>query len=1189
MKFNITNLFFILGLLTAHSAIAQVQTPVDQALRYIEENHADWGLTDQDVSDLTINDLYTSKHNGVTHVYLLQRFEGIKVYNALNTINILPNGRVLFVGNRFLPNLADKINTTAPSLSAADAIQAAAAHLDLEAPLMLRLKEEIDDQTFIYEGEDLSRSDIQVQLAFQPTQEGKVKLAWDLAIEDHHSADYWSVRIDAINGDLLHKNNWTVYCQFDDEPYHNHDIDCRQATNDFQPVHNYLQEQNLTLSDGSVYNVFPIPVESPAHGSRSLVNSPADETASPFGWHDTNGADGAEFTITRGNNVHAYHDLDGNAAPPSVQVEGGASLNFDFPYDEALEPNQMIDASITNLFYMNNIMHDVFYQYGFDEDAGNFQQNNYGNGGPGGNSDYVNALGQWGGNDPFNLDALNNANFSTPPDGNNGTMRMYYWNTGARLLEITEPAVIAGLYTTGTAEYGPSVLDMPLSGEVVVVEDPTLDPYASDACEVPFVNADDLVGKIALLDRGGCYFEEKSRNAEDAGAIAVLLCNYEDAVVNLGDAPLPDLVEPTIPTLCLRQNDCALIRQYIEDGVTVILGEPEDAGAQFLSSDFDNGVIAHEYTHGISIRLTGGPSDSGCLDGEEQMGEGWSDFFALVATVKPGDVEDMNRGVGTYLVREPNNGKGIRPFPYTTDMNVNPVTYRDIVSASVPHGVGHVWCSMLWDLYWAFSEEYGWDPDIYNGTSGNNMAIQLVTDAMKMQPCIPGFTDGRDAILAADEALYGGANQCLIWEVFARRGLGYYADQGLSFSNGDGVEDFEPLPPCIEELKVRKTASEFAEAGEEIEYELYVVNHKPTTATGVVLTDEIPAGLNYVSGSASLAPTSIDGNELTWELGDMGYAEEITITYEVEVPQNQFSLQYFYEDFEDGTIGTWATTSIGDEADNEWIISELFSNSGEQSYFVENISSESQQVLQTLLPLTVQGDNPALRFFHRFSTDAGADGGIVEISTDFGITWSGLSDNFFLNPYSGPIAYGTFVVPNLEAFFGNSGGWIQSYADLSDYTGQDILMRFRFGTDEEIGGLGWFVDDVELVDVLSFNSEACVTSDEGDLSCDDAPNRGTIIESELPSSTDDLVTPDWGVSVFPNPADDMINVALQTEANTSVDIRISTIDGRNILNLTQQINGDQVIPIPVQSFAEGIYIVEVITPFDRIAKKVVLK
>ena len=63
------------------------------------------------------------------------------------------------------------------------------------------------------------------------------------------------------------------------------------------------------LADAS-YNVFALPVESPIHGPQSLIGDPAIPESSPYGWHDTDGISGPNFTITRGNNVWAYIDRD---------------------------------------------------------------------------------------------------------------------------------------------------------------------------------------------------------------------------------------------------------------------------------------------------------------------------------------------------------------------------------------------------------------------------------------------------------------------------------------------------------------------------------------------------------------------------------------------------------------------------------------------------------------------------------------------------------------------------------------------------------------------------------------------------------------------------------------------------------------------------------------------------------------
>ena len=134
-------------------------------------------------------------------------------------------------------------------------------------------------------------------------------------------------------------------------------------------------------------------------------------------------------------------------------------------------------------------------------------------------------------------------------------------------------------------------------------------------------------------------------------------------------------------------------------------------------SDLDAGVIAHEYGHGISNRLTGGPATVNCLDNAEQMGEGWSDWFGLTLTARPDDTPTTARGVGT-LRELPARGRPGHPArrPYTTDMAVNPSTYAsvaDTVNISQPHGIGYVWNTMLWEVYWNLVDRYGYNADVY--------------------------------------------------------------------------------------------------------------------------------------------------------------------------------------------------------------------------------------------------------------------------------------------------------------------------------------------------------------------------------------------------------------------------------------------------------------------------------------------
>ena len=99
---------------------------------------------------------------------------------------------------------------------------------------------------------------------------------------------------------------------------------------------------------------------------------------------------------------------------------------------------------------------------------------------------------------------------------------------------------------------------------------------------------------------------------------------------------------------------------------------------------------------------------------------------------------------------------------------------------------------MTWDLI----DLYGFDADLVYGTGGNNIAFQLVMDWMKLQNCSPGFIDGRDAILEADELANGGLHRCLIWEAFARRGVGFSATQGSAFNRADQSEAFDLPADC---------------------------------------------------------------------------------------------------------------------------------------------------------------------------------------------------------------------------------------------------------------------------------------------------------------------------------------------------------------------------------------------------------
>src|SRR4029079_17908738 len=125
------------------------------------------------------------------------------------------------------------------------------------------------------------------------------------------------------------------------------------------------------------------------------------------------------------------------------------------------------------------------------------------------------------------------------------------------------------------------------------------------------------------------------------------------------------------------------------------------------------------------------------------------------------------RGIGTYALNQPITGVGIRQYRYTTDMSVNPLTYGDLPTVVAPHGVGTIWCTVLWDMTWAIIQQQGSiNPNIFNfniaAVGGNSIALKLVLEGLRLQPCSPGFIDGRNAILKADTIFYGGQHSCAI-------------------------------------------------------------------------------------------------------------------------------------------------------------------------------------------------------------------------------------------------------------------------------------------------------------------------------------------------------------------------------------------------------------------------------------------
>lgn len=817
---KITSLLIIL-----FSILGFSQENKEKIQTYLNQNKAKYELTSQDISDWFIESMGNSESTKIDTYWIKQRYQGIEIFNGTSNLWI-KNEQVINIQNGFLPNISQKVNTTTPTLSVLAALSKGFLALN-ETNTNGAILETISAREFkISNGVNDA---ITAELVFQPVNNSLI-LAWDFTISSAANAHLWSVRIDATTGKLLVKNDMVISCNFEKGHTHNElDSTCKS----FYSSKSMFKDEAVALPaqvQAGSYRAIPFNYESPNHTSSVLITNPENATASPKGWHDTNILTGTnaflKYSYLRGNNVWSkadYSNGNGTVHSTTSTADGysptNASLTYDFAYPgTGVVANTYIDAATTNLFYMNNIVHDIWYQYGFNEINGNFQKTNHVSGAAG--NDFVYADAQDG--STAATPTFNNANFSTPIDGSNSRMQMFLWSyrKTTQLLTVNSPADIAGAKGTSDNGFNPGHVNVPVAPnmiqtDLVLFDDGTPDGTATDNADGcgPALNAAAINGKIVVIRRslsealGGtpCSFVQKAINAKNAGAVALVIVNNDATLPNSSIGMSGGDANITIPVISVSLNNGEAIIAKLKAGIIVNAKIQSPTQLDIFvntDGDFDNGVIGHEFGHGISTRLAGGRLNSSCLQNYDQMGEGWSDWFALMLQIKPGDVGASPKGIGTFVINQDPTGSGLRSYPYSTDMSINPLTYfdsnsvipTDAADTGYRYVNGDFWATVLWDLNWAYIQKYGYDDNKYTGTGGNNKVMRLVLDGLKLQPCSPTVISARDALFAADQATTGGQNFCLIGDVFTRRGVGLNASAGSNQDCNDQVENFTPFP-----------------------------------------------------------------------------------------------------------------------------------------------------------------------------------------------------------------------------------------------------------------------------------------------------------------------------------------------------------------------------------------------------------
>lgn len=946
---------------------------------FLRSNKDLLGVPEDQVDELVTVADYTNPAGNMSWVILEQKIDGIPVFRGEAVAGFGKDGSLARVVNGLAAGV-DRSSVSRDFKDPYSAVASAASHLGHRLrPFETELNEKSSESNRAVFGEG-DFGTVAEKMYF-PLEPGTIVPAWRVLIRQDVASYY--VIVDARSGDLLWRKNLTE--------------DQTQSAS----YRVYANPNAMVNIADSPFPFTPGPT-SPniaSQGSaisRTLVTRIGNEAPYQFnnlGWL----TDGA--TTLDGNNVQAGLDRElpntGTPANPNDIDATGVPLassgrTFDFAFNPATPdpsgsqtgdsplpagqtatgclangtnaaPTDFQKAVTTQLFYITNVFHDEMYRLGFTEQHRNFQTNNFGRGGVG--NDRVSAQAQ-------DCSGQNNANFTTPSDGNRPTMQMYLW---------TNPAI-------------------------------------------------DIDGSL------------------------------------------------------------------------------------------DADVIIHELTHGLSNRLHANAGGLGSLDISRGMGEGWSDFYAHAMLSEPTDPINGVYSTGaydTYQLRNATFGNsyyGIRRFPkavmaFTGGPNNrphNPLTFADIDSTKINtsdgafapainpvadqvHAVGEVWSSALWEVRARMVQRLGW-------ADGNRRVLQIVTDGMKLSPAGPNFITGRDAIVAAARAGGSGADVDDVWRGFAIRGIGFSAsvqNNGGTSTGGIGavrVTEAFDMPNLAQSPEMTFADSEngdgdgIAEPGETVQLTIPLTNTTGTAATDVIaqvvgsssrsygtIADNATASnvFDYAIPSGLACGGVVDVTiHVTSSLGPITFVRKISTGQGVVTATQNF----------DGITppalpGGWEILNDLNGGLNPFRTTTTTPNSAPNAAFAPNpnipnadpdVNGSTSLISPTY---AIASSSASVSFRHRYNTEPLWDGGVLEMNVDGGpfqdIIAAGGS--FRQGGYNASISENDNPLDLRNAWTGDSNGYITTVAQLPvSAAGKNVRLRWRFGTDDNTGVEGWFIDDISI-------------------------------------------------------------------------------------------------------------------------------
>ena len=774
---------------TARGPSPAARTPVEAARLHVGANAAAYFLGASDVDALVVNHVHDTGRGAIV-VQFSSRPGGIEVYGeqlavvmdrklrlvGMTGFVTTPGSAEALYSARGAPNLRATVQSFRVDHTAA----VAAAYGDLTGvPLSASAFAESGVVRGEYRGVQI-RSGVSTpsKLSFPARAKqvlfhspGRLEPAYYVEVASLdpavRSLDYYGYVISGVDGKVLVRNNLS---QRAGQPF----------------------TYRVWADSGGIHQPYISPVgngEAPAPGNApsppytipaAVARNDISIVSGPISTGDPWLKDNATETV--GNNVHAYADLGGNdglnVAPdgPDYTANTSSAHAFQYAWTDADGANTSVEqnkAAITQLFFLVNWLHDWYYDNGFDEAAGNAQDDNYGRGPEGGDLDAIVA-------ETNDFSGVDNANMWTPADGSPPRMQMYVFDGPSDLTTLTTNPDV-GLGTQDQGFFKPmaqGLRNFDVTGEVVRAA-------PANGC-TPLTNAAAVAGKIVLIDRGACTFDVKAANGIAAGAIGVLIWNATNGAFGGGfGAASPD---NTVGNIIIDFTHGQALATAVGAGtVTAHMSR----AAKDLDGALDEGIVAHEWGHYIQHRLIA----KGAQDGSQQgsgMGEGWSDFHALLFVVREEDQQVAGNdnwqgayGAGNYASFTFNDDErwyGIRRATYSVDPAKNHTTFRYIhdsvtqAQAGFPwlggvgenpaevHNVGEIWAAMLFDCYVSMLRNHPF-------AEAQSLMKDYIIASYKVTPAAPTFVEARDALLQvvaanslADYDRFGAA--------FAARGLG---------------------------------------------------------------------------------------------------------------------------------------------------------------------------------------------------------------------------------------------------------------------------------------------------------------------------------------------------------------------------------------------------------------------------------